>query len=55
MLPSGMLRRVALVRIDVPEERIASLIRVKGVSELGTTLAVSSNRTRQRALVASYC
>jgi hypothetical protein len=33
----------ALVRTDVPEERIASIIRVKTVSELGTTLAVTSN------------
>jgi hypothetical protein len=36
-----MLRRVALVRTDVPEERIASFIRVKTISGLGTTLAVS--------------
>jgi hypothetical protein len=30
---------VALVRTDVPEEIIASIIRVKRISELGTTLA----------------
>jgi hypothetical protein len=38
-----MLRRVALVRTDVPEERSASFIRVKRFGELGT-LAVTSNR-----------
>jgi hypothetical protein len=31
------------LRTDVSEERIASIIRVKGVSDLGTTLAVTSN------------
>jgi hypothetical protein len=34
-----LLRRVALVRIDVSEEHIASIIRVKRIGELGTTLA----------------
>jgi hypothetical protein len=33
---------VALIRTDVSEECIASIIRVKGVSELGTTVALSS-------------
>jgi hypothetical protein len=37
-----MLRRVGLERIDVSEERIATTIRVKGMSLLGTTLAVTS-------------
>jgi hypothetical protein len=41
-----MLRRVALVRIDVSEERIASIIRVTRIDELGTTLTVTSNRRR---------
>jgi hypothetical protein len=41
---SGMLRRVALVRTDVSEELSASFIRVTGIGELGTTLAVPSNR-----------
>jgi hypothetical protein len=36
-----MLRRVALVRIDVSEEHIASPIRVARISELGTTIAVT--------------
>jgi hypothetical protein len=39
-----MLRRVALVRTDVSEERRASIIRVTRIDELGTTLAVTSNR-----------
>jgi hypothetical protein len=44
MPSSGMLRRVALVRSDVSEELSASFIRVRRISELGTTLAVTSNR-----------
>jgi hypothetical protein len=39
-----MLRRVALVRTDVSEELSASFIRVTIIDELGTTLAVTSNR-----------
>jgi hypothetical protein len=39
-----MLRRVALVKTDVSEERSASFIRVTRIGELGTTLAVTSNR-----------
>jgi hypothetical protein len=39
-----MLRRVALVRTEVLEELIASFISVTRISELGTTLAVTSNR-----------
>jgi hypothetical protein len=45
-----MLRRVALVRTDVSEERIASIIRVRRIGELGTTLVVTNNRRT----VASY-
>jgi hypothetical protein len=45
-----MLRRVALVRTDVSEEPGASFIRVTKIGELGTMLAVTSNR----ASVASY-
>jgi hypothetical protein len=41
---SGTLRRVALVRTDVSEEPSASSIRVTRIGELGTTLAVTSNR-----------
>jgi hypothetical protein len=39
---------VALVRTDVLEERSASIIRVTLIGELGTTLAVSSNRLTLR-------
>jgi hypothetical protein len=39
-----MLRGVALVRIDVSEEPNASIIRVTRIGELGTKLAVTSNR-----------
>jgi hypothetical protein len=39
-----MLRRVALVRTDVSEEVSTSIIKVTRIGELGTTLAVTSNR-----------
>jgi hypothetical protein len=44
MPSSALLRRVALVRTDVSEERSASIISVIRISELGTTLAVNKNR-----------
>jgi hypothetical protein len=44
MASSGMLRRVAVVRTDVSEERSASIIRVTKIGELGRTLAVTRNR-----------
>jgi hypothetical protein len=44
MVSSGMLRRVTLVRTDVSEKLSASFIRVTRIGELGTTLAVTSNR-----------
>jgi hypothetical protein len=44
MVSSGLLRRVALVRTDVSEEPSASCIMVTKIGELGTTLAVTSNR-----------
>jgi hypothetical protein len=39
-----MLRRVALVRTDVSEQLSSFFIRVTRFGELGTTLAVTSNR-----------
>jgi hypothetical protein len=48
MASSGMLRRVALVRTDVSEELSASFTKVTRIGELGTTLAVTSNRRRLR-------
>jgi hypothetical protein len=48
MLASGMLRRVALVRTDVSEEFSATFVRVTRIGELGTTLAVTSNRRKLR-------
>jgi hypothetical protein len=46
MPSSGMLRRVVLVRTDVSEERIVSIIRLARTGELGTKLAVTSNRSK---------
>jgi hypothetical protein len=43
-----MLRRMGLVRSDVSEERIASIIRVTRIVELGTTLAITSNPSTLR-------
>jgi hypothetical protein len=59
MASSGMLRHVALVISDVSEQFSAPIIRVTRISELRTTLAVTSNRrtlsiSSQRASVASY-
>jgi hypothetical protein len=48
MPSSGMLHRVALVRTDVSEELSTSIIRVTRIDELGTTLAVTSNRRMLR-------
>jgi hypothetical protein len=44
MQSSEMLRRVALVRIDVSEEPGTSFIRVTKIGALGTTQAATSNR-----------
>jgi hypothetical protein len=44
MASSGMIHHVALVRTDFSEELSASVIRVTRIGELGTTLAVTSNR-----------
>jgi hypothetical protein len=42
MPSSGMWHQVGLVKIDISEKRIASVVRVEIISELGTTLAVTS-------------
>jgi hypothetical protein len=44
MSTSGMLRRVALVRTDISEERIASIIRVTKIGGLGRTLTLFLTR-----------
>jgi hypothetical protein len=48
IVSSGMLRCVALVRTDVSEDLSAYFIRVRRIGELGTTLAVTSNRCTLR-------
>jgi hypothetical protein len=48
MAPSGLSRRVTLVRTDVSEELSASFIRVTRIGEVGKTLAVTSNRRTLR-------
>jgi hypothetical protein len=45
-----MLQCVALVRTDVLEECIASIIRVTRISKLGTMLAVISNQSRMQSI-----
>jgi hypothetical protein len=54
MAPSGMLRHVTLVRGDVSEELRAYIIRVTRIGELGTTLAVTSNRRTLRRNAKKY-
>jgi hypothetical protein len=48
MVSFGMLRRVALVRTDVSDKFSASFIRVTRIGELGTTLALTSDRRTLR-------
>jgi hypothetical protein len=47
-MKNGVFWDVALVRTDVLEERSASIIRVIRIGELGTKLAVTSNRRTLR-------
>jgi hypothetical protein len=49
-----MLRCVALVRTDVSEELSASINRLKRIGELGTTLALTSNRRTLRRNIKKY-
>jgi hypothetical protein len=55
MVSSGMLRLVALVRTDVTEELSASFVKVTRIGELGTTLAVTSNRRALRRNTKPTC
>jgi hypothetical protein len=48
MASSGLLLRVALVRTDFLEDLSVSIIRVTRIGELGTMLALTSNRFTQR-------
>jgi hypothetical protein len=48
MTSSGMLLRVVLVRTDVSEELSAYFISVTLIGELGTMIAVTSNRRTLR-------
>jgi hypothetical protein len=50
-----MLRHVALVRTNVSEEPSASFMRVTIIGELGTTLAVTSNRRTLYFFAACVC
>jgi glycyl-tRNA synthetase (class II) len=45
---SIIIRRMVLVGTNVSVESIASIIRVKRIGELGTTLAVTINRSTLR-------
>jgi hypothetical protein len=51
MVSSGLLRHVALVRIDVSKERRESIIRVTRIGELRTTLAVTSKLRRNTTVL----
>jgi hypothetical protein len=48
MPSSGMLSRVALVRIDMSKELVASIIRVTRIGQLDKTSAVTRNRSTLR-------
>jgi hypothetical protein len=55
MPSSGMLRLVAIVRTNVSEERIASIIRVTRIVELGTMSALTSNQNTLRRNTVYKC
>jgi hypothetical protein len=48
MVSSGTLRRVDLVKTGVSEELSATIVTVARISELGTTIAATSNRRTLR-------
>jgi hypothetical protein len=48
MASSGMLGHVAIIRTNVSNVHIASIIRVARIGELGTMLAVNSNQRTLR-------
>jgi hypothetical protein len=50
MTSSGLFGHVALVRTDVSKKRIASIVTVIKIGELGTTLEVTSNRSTLRCI-----
>jgi hypothetical protein len=54
MPSSGMLRHVALVRKDILEQYITSIIRVPLVSELGTMLSLTSNQSMLQKKIVSF-
>jgi hypothetical protein len=51
MPSSGMVRHAALVRTDVSEEHIASIIRVTKINELETLAVTSIRSTLQRDIM----
>jgi hypothetical protein len=55
MASSRMLRHVALCKTDVSEEPSASSIRMRRIGELGTKLAVNSNRLNISFAVCVCC
>jgi hypothetical protein len=54
VVSSGMLHHVAIVRTDVSKELNTSMIRVTRIGDLGTTLAITNNRSTLRRNTNSY-
>jgi hypothetical protein len=54
-MPSpGLLRRVALLRTDVSEKNIASIVRVTRIGKLGITSVTSNQSVLQRNITAMW-
>jgi hypothetical protein len=51
MSSSGMFRRVAMVRTDDSEENITFIMMMKRISDLETTLAITSTEARCEDIV----